>query len=469
MVTTTTGIKRWASGRSFASVARLCSLISVIFQCHCIPGRMASDLRIISQLAQAPQLSGLPKARPATLLAVAGAETVHLTVDQAVELALSNNPLLRSMGHESQVLRGRLSQAALPENPTVGVELTPERDTRTELRVGYNLTNLWLSPMRAKAGAAELAAERVRVAEAAIRLRLAVRKAFYCLLAAQSQYALAEQAVDTSAASRDAAVALRASGNMTEMEATAIIAEYQSSRLYLAEMELIHTQRRETMQRLLGTYGTDICWQLDGKLSPPKDVPVAISEGSAVSANLRLLGQRHQLETAARKALIAQTEGWLPRLDVDVHRLQGDPRSASQLSGNSWGGGLSVSLPVFDRNQGSVQAEHAVFDTVLEQSNAQAIEVRSYVRAQNAQRAIAAMRAKHYIDVLLPTQAHLMEEVERQYNAMQISVLTVLQRRQKQIEVESSAVDATLDYWLADAQAAAISEGLASPTTISGD
>lgn len=376
-----------------------------------------------------------------------------LAADAAVRVALLNNRALRAQLRELGVARGRLIQARQVANPTFEAESLPERNTAFEFRVEYDVTSLVLAPLRAKAAAADLNAARLDVAGAVVRLGYEVRSAFYTLQGAVQRLAIAQRALDTFAASRDAATALLEAGSISALDASSQIAAFEKARVTVARIELEVAAQRERMQRLLGLHGQDTEWTIDGELSPVPDVPAMIdgTEARVVQASLELAAMRSRLEAIARRTKLSRTQGWLPEIDVDVHALYGDPESTATRGPVRAGAGVSLSVPLFDQQRGATRAHEAEFDALMERYHGLAIDLRSAAREARNRVASAYARARQFQQVILPAQRRVVDETQLQYNAMQLGVFQLLQARREQLDVELAYVDTLREFWSASA------------------
>lgn len=380
-----------------------------------------------------------------------------LDADTAVRVAVLNNRALRAELRELGIARGRLIQARQVDNPTFEVESLPERNTALEMRVEYDLTSLVLAPLRARAAAADLAAERLDAAGAVIQLGYDVRLAFHALQSATQQLAIAQRALDAFAAGRDAAAALLEAGSVSALDASSQIAAYEKARVTVAKLELEVADRREALQRLLGLHGEDTAWTIRAELPP---VPAALPdhdrpEGRALQASLDLAAMKQRLEAIARRTRLSRTEGWLPDIEVDMHTLYGNPETAPGMTPEGpWrvGGGVSLSVPLFNHNRGTTRAHEAEFDALMERYHGLAIEVRSSARELHNRLASAHARARQFEGVILPAQRRVVEETQLQYNAMQLGIFQLLQARRDQLEVELAYVETLREFW--DAHAA---------------
>lgn len=385
-----------------------------------------------------------------------------LDADSAVRVSLLNNRHLRAVLREMGIARGRLVQAGLLPNPRVEAELLPERNTRLELRVEYEITAAVLAPLRARALEPGLEAARLRAAAAVLSLGYEVRVAFFALQAAERRLNVAVQTLDALAAGRDAARALLEAGNVPELDAASQVAAYERARIVVAQQELAVATEREHLQRLLGVHGEEARWQIVGELEPvPRSLPpLDRLENRALRASLKLQEAKHHLEGLARRAGVARTSGWLPDIVADVHTLRGNPEGEPGEA-DDWliGGGLNVSIPIFDRNQGIVAALTAELDASLERYYGLAIDLRSAAREARNRLRSAHARALHYQEVILPAQQTVTRQSLLQYNAMQIDVFQLLQARRDELSAELAYVETLREYWTSAVELEALLAG----------
>lgn len=394
---------------------------------------------------------------------VRAALAAPLDADAAVRIALLNNRALRAELRELGVARGRLVQAGLLPNPRVGVELLPERNTAVELRVEYDLRGLLLAPIASRAAESEVTAARLDAAAAVVSLGFEARAAFYAMQAAEQRLAVAQRALDAWAAGRDFARALSAAGNLPPLDATTQEAAYQEARVEVAELELEVLDRREALHRLLGLHGDETRWTARGALAP---IPEALTiperaESQALRASLDGAAMRARLEGLARRAGVARVAGLVPELSADLHVLTGDPAQSGVAGAGGWnlGAGVTLGLPLFDRQQGRVRELAAEFDGLMERYVGLAIDLRSEVREARNRLASTHARARQYDAVILPARAQVLEQTVLQYNAMQTGVLQLLEARRAQLQSELAAVEARRAYWTAAAAFEALLAG----------
>ncbi len=430
----------------------------------CVSSSLSSDLSRIQSLSQATALPALPAGKVDTGLAREAKEQLDQPLDAnaAVRLAMLNNRDLRARLRALGVERGRLMQAGLLSNPHIEAELMPERNSRLEVRAEYDVMSFVLMPMRKKAAQHELEAARTEVAGDVIELGYQTRVAFYALQAAELRLSFALRSLEALAASRDAAEALFAAGNIPELDWSTQISAYERARIAVAKLELARAEAREHLQRLLGLHGADTQWTLHTEFD---DVPDELDGGSdvekrALEANLDLLAKKHSLEALARRTGVTRLEGLLPEIAVDVHSLIGTPEGQTDY-GVRWGGGVGLAVPLFDRRQGEVRSLEAQFDSELERYQGLAISVRSQAREAWARVRSAHERVRKYREVIVPAQERVMQQTQLQYNAMQLGVFQLLEARRAQLDVALDFAETLREYFTARAELDALLSGRA--------
>lgn len=384
-----------------------------------------------------------------------------LDANAAVRIALLNNRELRAQLRELGIVSGQLLTAGLIANPTFEVELLPERDSKYELRVEYDVTSLIMAPLLRSVATYDLEAARLDAAGAVVQLGYDVRLRFYALQGAEQRLRFAQQSLDALAAARDAALALREAGNIALLAASSEIAAYERARVSVAKMELEVAERREEVQRTLGLHGEQTGWRIKDPLaSVPEQLTVADDiERRALEQNLDLRAAHKRLEGLAKQSGVVRTQAWLPEVAADVHALRTKNEDAGRDDEWRWGGGVSVQVPLFDRGQGRLRGVEARFDAAMERYQGLAVSLRSAARDARNRLVSSHARARQYQVVILPAQRAVMEQTLLQYNAMQVGVFQLVQARRELLDVELDYVGTLGEYWSAIAEIEALSQG----------
>jgi cobalt-zinc-cadmium efflux system outer membrane protein len=289
------------------------------------------------------------------------------------------------------------------------------------------------------------------------------RTAVHAVQAARQQLAIAQRSLEAFATGRETADALLAAGNITPLEAASQIADYERARITVAELELALADRTERVQTLLGLHGESLDWTIAHDLAPAPTSPPTIDalEARAVRASLDLDANRSRQTAAARRMRLARVDGWLPDIDVDVHGLYASEREPGQ--GDPWrfGGGVSISVPLFDRGRGTVASRRAEHSALVQRREGLAIDLRSAARSIRNRLTSAHARARQLEQVILPAQRTVTEQTVLQYHAMQVGLFAVLQAKRDELALELAYVETLREYWDATASLAALTAGRA--------
>jgi cobalt-zinc-cadmium efflux system outer membrane protein len=445
--------------RSIASIASILGL-SLLLGSGCASG-MSRDFARLNELTGMPLPSELDAVDPEPAPELSQMLTGPLDVDTAVEIAILNNRDMRATLRELGVERGMLIDARAVPNPIVEFELAPERDSDFELRAEYEISELILAPLRAKVARSELDAARYEAAVELVTLGYHVRAAYRSLQGARERLAIAQRRLDALAAARDAAIALADAGAYNQLESASKIVSYERSRLSVATLELELAERREELQRLLGLHGEQAGWKIDDALPPLPEAPPTTTEleNQAISASLELAASRSELEALANRTGLSRTEGWMPHIEVDYHALVGAPPSSPNVGTVRSGGGISLSVPLFNQKRGQTRAAEAAFDGRLERHIGMTVDIRSTARELGNRLRAHHGAARHIATVVLPAQRRVLDETLLQYNAMQLGVFELLAAEQAVLDVELAELAARADYWTTDAAYRALLAG----------
>ena len=272
-----------------------------------------------------------------------------LTLKAALELALGANPDLSAAGRELDAVEATITQARVRPNPQISTLIEDtQRSTRT--------TTLQLNQpieLGGKRAARIEAAERGRDAASAeldakrAEIRAAVMTAFFDVLTAQERLRLVQSSVLLAQHATLAASRRVAAGKVSPVQETkARVAEvgvWVESFQATSELNIAR-------KRLAATWGSPSP-RFERAEGPVETLPTlpALGELNTRLANAPGL-QRARLEVNRRQAL-AQVER--TRRIPDVTVSLGTKRN-EELGRNQAIFGISIPIPVFDRNQGNL-------------------------------------------------------------------------------------------------------------------
>ncbi len=272
-----------------------------------------------------------------------------LTLKSALELAYGTNAALSSAKRELEAVAGSILQAGLRPNPRVEALI---EDLRPENRLTAIYVNqaLELGGKRpARIAAAERRQDVVLAELNAMRaeIRAAVMAAFFDVLVAQERFLLTQGLVELSQRATTAASKRVTAGKVSPVEETKARVAEASVRVELSQAA---TNLKMARKRLTAIWGnaTPRFERAEGQVEALPALP-ALKDLTARLANAPGLA-RAQLEVNRRQALV-EVERSLRIPDVTLS-LGGRRNNEAGL--NQALLGVSLPIPIFNRNQGNI-------------------------------------------------------------------------------------------------------------------
>jgi len=272
-----------------------------------------------------------------------------LTLKAALDLALGANPELAAAAHELEAVDAMIVQAQVRPNPEFATSI---EDTRSATR----LTKLQLNQpieLGGKRAARINAAERGRDAASAelntrhAEIRAVVVTAFFDVLVAQERLRLAQASVELAQRVSTAASRRVMAGKVSPVEEIrARVAEASVQ----VELTLSESELATARKRLASTWGNTRprFERADGNLDALPPLLTLADLNSRLAASPNLLRARIEVD---RRQAVAEVERSQRIPDVTV-TLGAQRNNASGL--NQTVLGVSIPIPVFDRNQGNL-------------------------------------------------------------------------------------------------------------------
>ena len=368
--------------------------------------------------------------------------------DEAVQIALLNNPDLQASLDVLDVRAAQLVGASLLPNPHAEGELRfGEGDEVTvELGVSMSISDLIFLPLERGAASAALEAATFEAAHRILEIAYETRVTFVDLLAARETLARDQTSLEAAFLSYDAARRLAEAGNLNELELAQERALYEEARLAVAEAELRAVTLREEVNVLMGLAGEATRWSPVESLPEPTDdeVDVERAESRAIERSVALAGLRAERTALARRYDLGRARGIVPEVRAGV--------SAEREEG-SWqiGPAAEIELPLFDQGQGATDVADAQLRQLEHRYRARAVEIRAAVRALVFRLGTARERVRFYRESLVPLRRAITELTHQQYNGMFASTFELLTAKRAEIAAERRYVAALAEYWRARA------------------
>lgn len=410
--------------------------------------------RFIRFAAGALALTGTLLGPPRAAAQVAGmqelaGDTLAVSLEDARRLALSRNPAYLAERQQTAIASGGLRQARVYNfNPRLEVEAPSAIDGTGVGRYEASLTQEieWAGQRGTRIRAAQFG---VQAAEAEVRdaTRMVVEEAsvsFYAALAAERRLQVTGELMELNRRLLEATRIQLDEGEISAMEANLAEIEVGRARARVLTAEREYTDRRLELQRVLGI-PPDVFVVPEAENAPmPVPDPASLRVDSLVAV---ALDRRPDLQARLREvdrlgALTSLTRRQaIPNLEIGALREREAPNAEARF-----GIGVSVPVPLWNRNQGLVAERLAQTEQAQLQRQATELAIRTEVAAAVRAYQTAAEEARIYsADVVEPARRN-QQLLDIAYREGKIGLAELLLLRNQLLDAEFGYWDA----WLAE-------------------
>lgn len=365
----------------------------------------------------------------------------HLSLEQAVHMALLRNPSLRALYYRAALSETAMTDAiAGAQGRNAGDLLEQER------RFIVAATAPLAQPLASEVERRKADGARVEVASEMLRTANAVRRAWIAAVAAAENARYLERALMSAEASTELARRMVRVGNWPRLNELRERAFQGEVAVQLARARQAAIAERETLTRLLGLWGGEANYALPERLPDLPASPANLPNVEEVA-----LRQRLDLQ-ASRLAIFAEAREFV--LDgYDHGELFGYRRGEVTLSETDYfAGGQSreIRVPIFDRRQARRDPKLLPYVQSIDRYEELAVSARSEARQAYLGYRAAYDVARHYRDTIIPLRKEISEENLLRYNGMLISVFDLLTDAREQITSVTSYIEAQREFWTAE-------------------
>lgn len=414
-----------------------------------VPGAILGFLLLFLFLAAPPSASGQSMASE-----LKSGPEVPLRLQEALARALQHNPELSAYSEEIRAREAEALQAGFRPNPVLSLQAENVFGSGDFSGTGAAETTVLLSQpielgnkrsLRRKLAEAEtnLAQNDYSVAKADILARTA--DSFIAVLVAQERLQLAEAL---------ATLAKQVLGTVEERIAAGKAAATESVRARIQWRELEVTREkvrrdlaaaRRTLAAHMGFEAADF-GMAAGDLSRVADLPDltdlerVIADGPSIS--------RRVADTERRRRVVAlESAKRFPDLEVGlgVRNLRESDDTALVL-------GVSIPLPVFDRNQGATAAAGSRLGQARADERNVLLQAKATLNAAWQEMSAAHEEAEVLGKEILPDARQVLEAAEYGYQAGKFGILDVLDAQRTLVEAQGRHLDALATFHRASNQ-----------------
>lgn len=415
--------------------------------------RIAAALLVLTACTTVPRDGGLAEVqqtfRERTSLTVESAQVEELlagelTADEAVAIALTNNPRLKVVLSELGVARADFLDATTISNPILELEWrVPKRPYNPfEITIAQSILDLVQLPRRKAAGKAAFEAAKSRVAADVLALAAGVRDDYYSLLAATQRLAASRTAAEAARTAAELALRQHSAGNITDLQLEHHQAAYEQAKVTLSRDEEELLVWRETLMRGMGLRDASIEWSVAADFPPLPEREPEMTEIDLAARRLDLIVATRELESLRRLLGISRVEG-IGEIVADVHRER-EPEGEITT-----GPGIEVPIPIFNRGTARRARAQAELTRAEQHLAALGVEAASQVRVARERLLAARARVEYYRDVIVPRRTRIVELTKLEQNAMVTGVYDVLRARRDETEARREMADVQREYWQA--------------------
>jgi cobalt-zinc-cadmium efflux system outer membrane protein len=371
-----------------------------------------------------------------------------ITLKQALSLALMKNPELQSFSMEIRAREARILQSRQPLNPELQLEVENfggSKETRgfEGAETTFSLSQAFLlGGKRAK---------RVRLATLdrdlagwdyeAKRLGVLteVTKAYIDLIAKQSRVILSEDLVRLAEQSYQTVSARVQAGKVSPIDETKASASLSLTRLDLERAKRAFEAAKKILAAAWGD-SSPVFVKAEGELNLDPSLPSFEQLSKALESNPDLARWADETEQR-RSALVLEEANRIPDLT-----LSGGIRRLNETQDNVFVLGLSIPLPVFNKNEGAIAEAKTRLLKAEKEQKAAVLKVYSSLSEAYQRMATAFVEATSLKSQVLPALQKAFDAVQEGYRYGKFGYLDVLDTQRTLFESQSQYLEALAAY-----------------------
>lgn len=372
----------------------------------------------------------------------------ELNVNDAIQIALWNNPQIQSIFEELGIARAALVEASLLSNPRFEVEVRyPKRGgftTNIEYLITSSLLDLILIPLRTKLAATEFEQVKLKVADKILNIAFDVRQTYYELMIENQNLHIYKSLVElvnisTLIASRQMNV-----GNIDNLRSLEVQAKLLDAQLKLQQTQIETIRLKEKLNCLLGL-STELCLTICSDLKQESNYQCFNLESlEAIACKERLDLKVAYLELERLSRMLGLKEWW------NYTNLQGGLAGERDTDGlNTLGPGFGGELPIFNYGQAARLSLYSQLRQAQKDLDVLQLQILSQVREAHNVLAQYALLMDTYNNNLFPLQKELLSSFEALYNVGGLGIDKLLTSKEQEILIKQKYLETFKHYLIA--------------------
>ncbi|MFO0973894.1 MAG: TolC family protein [Phycisphaerae bacterium] len=391
-----------------------------------------------------------------------------LTPDEAVSVALLNNPEFQSLFMQIGASRADVVQSRLLTNPGLSLSVRfPEGGGRRNLTLGFaqELVDLWQIPIRSQIATAALEQLVLDVVQRGVALTGQTRSECFRLMAAERGAHIAAENVQLIEQSLALTEKRVQAGETSRLDANLVQAGLLAAKLEQQAAARDVQVARAALGRLLGLSRRDQPWTLVGELPASSVLPADDREllacGLADRTDARAKAQQLSAATDELKRqwlnifpsvqlgvedealesrglpgrqILADTArasvaaGQLAAPSIQTRRQRAAERR--QIIDNLLGPTLAITLPIWDQNQAQIAKARFTVEQRRREYESLLDAIADEIQESAAVARVAATQADYYRQQVLPRAEENLRAARQAYDAGEQSVVVLIEAQE---------------------------------------
>jgi len=365
----------------------------------------------------------------------------HITLKDALNLALSANPEIAVAMREREAIEGIKTQAATRPNPSISTSIQDTRSANRQTFLQLNQEIELGDKRQARMDAADIfySKARAELESKKAEIHANVIAAFYAVLVTQERLSLAQSSRDIAELARDAASKRVKAGKSSPVEETKSHIAASSAKI---EFNQANTQLINARKRLAALWGNNpsVFANVVGDVTLVAEIPDSANVSQLLDHAPAIKLARIEIDSRGALTKIERSKA-TPNITV----------SAGVMNNQELGGinqallGLSIPIPVFDRNQGHVQEavsrQYKAQDELLALKNQLEVNLSNQIERLSA----AKQAAESLKTEILPSAQSAFDAANKGFSAGKFNFLDVLDAQRTLVQTKSQYINALLD------------------------
>ncbi len=364
-----------------------------------------------------------------------------LSEEQAVKLALSNNPELQAQIEELGLAKAALVQAGLLTNPSLSIDWRlPSGKSSVESSLLFAATDLWQLPIRKQLAARKQAAAHSHLLAHILRTAAMAKYAYYERQHAQAKLEVMEQLTDDVRAIKERVAYRKEFGFTTDLDIAMADSLYGHQLNMLLTAERMNKMSNLELRKAIGLTDRYPAVAIMTPFSPPTYTPPSPDQLIA-----RALRCNPEIQALERELWRAEAGIRLAKSRVIRDLGLGIAQEKSPGEANGFGPSLAIQIPIFDQNQAQIARAQFLYRQKCKLLAAKKIAISTLLRETLTLYATTQKQLKIYREQIIPALERAIDYTTTYSSRYQINRVIELQSLRSLTAARAQELDFILE------------------------